>query len=71
MARTYPSAEITGFDLVPFEINTYADTIRNMSPVDFTRETWPIPKDSQDLIHMALLCGSVPDWERMYRTAYK
>lgn len=70
MAKSYSQARITGIDLVPFLVSNSAQSIRNLSPVDFNTDEWPVEPASQDLIHAAQLAGSVSDWSKLYATAY-
>lgn len=71
MANQYRDSKIMGLDLVPFLVRHSFRNLNNISPVDFTKEEWPLTQDSQDLVHLALLCGSVPSWEKLYQTAFR
>lgn len=73
MAKRYPYAEVIGWDLIqpsgpPPDA---AGQCRFRSPVDFLAPRWPIEDGSVDFVHMAQLCGSVPDWTAMYSKAYR
>lgn len=73
MAQKHPYAEIIGFDMVQ-PSGPLPDAIgqcRFRAPVDFLAPRWPIEDDSVDLVHMAQLCGTVPDWASLYRKAYR
>lgn len=70
MAKQYPKAEIIGIDLDGIGI-THKDNCVFRSPVDFTAPQWPVDDSSVDLIHMAQLCGTVPDWLAHYGKAFR
>ncbi|KXL49764.1 hypothetical protein M433DRAFT_62118, partial [Acidomyces richmondensis BFW] len=57
MADLYPSARLYGIDTVP--------------EVDFEQPDWGFAHGSFDYIHMSQLLGSVSDWERLCRTAFR
>ena len=60
MAAEYTNAQITGIDLVKFDVKHPFKNLNTISPVDITTDDWPVLGESQDLVHCALLCGSVP-----------
>lgn len=74
MSNAYPTAKITGIDLVASPRSCDLDIFPNIdaiSPIDFTDETWPVRADSQDLVHLSLLCGTIPSFVKLYETAHK
>lgn len=73
-ATKYPNAECIGLDLVPPVANIAHPPEKAvfLTPTDFTAPAaWPIKDGSVDLVHMAQLCGSVPDWVDLYSKAYR
>ncbi|KXS94962.1 hypothetical protein AC578_3836 [Pseudocercospora eumusae] len=71
MRDRYPSTEIIGLDLVNDSQPPRDRNCQFQAPVDFNAPTWPIEDSSVDLVHMAQLCGCVPDWVALYRKAYR
>lgn len=71
MQDRYPAAEIIGFDLDNPTQQSRDKNCQFKAPVDFTAPTWPVEDASADLVHMAQLCGCVPDWVELYRKAFR
>ena len=72
MAYKFPFAQVVGIDLVPFLIRNPFPNAIFLSPVDFFDEHWNgLGEASFDLVHLAQLCGSVADWEKVYGTVFR
>lgn len=73
-AAAYNDAEVTTIDLLPItgvELQMYPN-LHPKSPVDFTERSWAdLRVDSFDLVRLPLLCGCVPDWPALLRTAFR
>lgn len=71
MCTKYPSAEIIGIDIDHPPRQHQEQNCSFRTPVDFNAPNWDIEDCTVDLVHMAQLCGCVPDWTDLYRKAYK
>jgi len=70
MAQKYPQAEIIAIDLGNDHpmVDDFVFRVDFRSGVDFTSNFWGLENQEGtfDLVHAALLCGSVPDWKAFY-----
>lgn len=73
MADLYPSARLYGIDMVPEALRDVPRPGGNVicREVDFEHPDWGFAFGSFDYIHMSQLLGSVSDWERLCRTAFR
>lgn len=71
MEKQYPHAELIGIDLDASMGSVGNSRCIFKNPVDFTAPTWPVDNSSVDLVHMAQLCGCVPNWLDHYSKAYR
>lgn len=71
MAGLYPDSDICAIDL--WEMQSESDLLNffPLSPVDFTDDDWSYEDESFDYIHLAQLCGSVPDWQHLFQTVFR
>ncbi|KAK4940353.1 hypothetical protein LTR28_009166, partial [Elasticomyces elasticus] len=61
MGDEYPNAEIIGVDLVNIQPPSIPPATRFRIPFDY-ESPWALGRDSWDLIHLQLGCGSVASW---------
>ncbi|KXX81535.1 Demethylmenaquinone methyltransferase [Madurella mycetomatis] len=68
-ADTFPSAEVIGTDLSPIQPSWIPPNVQFQ--MDDCLLGWTWPRDHFDFVHIRGLYGSVPDWEQLFRKAYK
>ena len=72
VAQRYATAQVTAVDIFPSQIPEPEDNLNTISPIDFTESRWGNLRDNSfHLAHLSQLCGSVPDWDRLYATVFK
>ncbi|KAL7273538.1 hypothetical protein RUND412_003603 [Rhizina undulata] len=69
IADQYPSAEIIGVDLSPIQPSWVPPNLSFQ--VDDVEETWSFRDNSFDLIYFRCMAGSITDWPKLYRQAFK
>ncbi|CAJ0552277.1 Ff.00g062560.m01.CDS01 [Fusarium sp. VM40] len=68
-ADEYPNAEVIGTDISPIEPFWVPPNLK-FEIEDCTQE-WTFAPNSADHIHIRWLIGSIPDWNQLFREAYK
>ncbi|KAL7269431.1 hypothetical protein RUND412_007913 [Rhizina undulata] len=69
VADQYPHAGIVGVDLSAIQPNWVPTNVT--FEVDDIEETWQYHDNSFDFIHIRNMAGSVTDWKKLYRQAFK
>jgi cyclopropane fatty-acyl-phospholipid synthase-like methyltransferase len=69
VADLYPSAVVIGTDLSPIQPSWVPPNIR-FEIEDFS-DDWTFKLNDFDYIHLGCLSGSVGNWPRLYKQAYK
>lgn len=69
IAELYPHAEINATDLSPIQPTSVPENV-HFYVDDAMEEDWLWPPDHFDLIHAAVLLGSLESYERMIRNAF-
>ena len=65
----YPSCEVTGIDLSPMQPSFVPPNVK--FEIDNIEQEWTWPDDTFDYIHLRAMIGSIKDWDRLYRQAYR
>ncbi|KAJ9136884.1 Demethylmenaquinone methyltransferase [Pleurostoma richardsiae] len=65
----FPSAEVIGTDLSPIQPAWVPPNV--FFQIDDCLLDWTWPENHFDFVHFRALYGSIPDWEALYRRAYK
>ncbi|EFX06485.1 methyltransferase type 11 [Grosmannia clavigera kw1407] len=68
-ADDHPGAEVIGTDISPIQ-PIWVPPNTKFELEDFT-QPWTFPENSFDYVHMRWLYGSVPDWTKLIREAYR
>ncbi|RDW84849.1 hypothetical protein BP6252_02439 [Coleophoma cylindrospora] len=68
-ADQYPTAQVLGTDLSPIQPDMVPPNCR--FEVDDAKDEWIYPLDHFDLVHIRTLFGSIRDWNKLYRQAYR
>ncbi|KAF5690857.1 TAM domain-containing protein [Fusarium circinatum] len=68
-ADEYPNVEVIGTDVSPIQPSWVPPNLQ-FEIEDCTQE-WTFAPDSADYIHIRWLIGSIPDWYKFFREAYK
>ena len=71
MADQHPEATVVAFDLLAILKPEDLDNFYPMSPVDLNDYHWDLEEGSFDFIHLAQLCGSVIDWQRLFQNVFR
>jgi len=69
IADMHPEAEVVGNDLNPIQPSWVPSNVK--FEVDDVEEEWTYKDNYFDYIHMRSLCGSIANWERLLRNAYR
>jgi len=65
----YPSCEVTGTDVSPMQPPFVPPNVQFL--VDNAEDEWTWPDNTFDYIHFRALMGSIKDWDRLYKQAYR
>ncbi|RYP62883.1 hypothetical protein DL771_009532 [Monosporascus sp. 5C6A] len=68
-ADQFPSAEVIGVDISPQQVHWLPPNLK--FEVDDMTQPWTYTPDSFDYIHMRWLIGAIPDWNELFKQAYK
>ncbi|KAM5364364.1 hypothetical protein ACJZ2D_011561 [Fusarium nematophilum] len=68
-ADEYPNAEVIGTDLSPIQPTWVPPNVK--FEIEDCTEEWTFSPDSFDYIHMRYLYGSIGDWSRLFKEAYR
>ncbi|RYP93270.1 hypothetical protein DL770_000645 [Monosporascus sp. CRB-9-2] len=68
-ADQYPSAEVIGVDISPQQAHWLPPNLK--FEVDDVTQPWTYTPDSFDYIHIRWLIGAIPDWNELFKQAYK
>ncbi|KAJ9156746.1 S-adenosyl-L-methionine-dependent methyltransferase [Coniochaeta hoffmannii] len=68
-ADQYSSAEVTGTDISPIQPRWVPPNCRFF--IEDCVLDWTWPPDRFDFIHLRAMYGCIPDWEALYRKAFK
>ena len=68
-ADQYPGAEVIGVDISPPQPQWVPPNLK--FEVDDVTQEWTWEPNSFDYVHMRWLVGAVPDWDEIFRQAYK
>ncbi|KIW07628.1 uncharacterized protein PV09_01574 [Verruconis gallopava] len=69
MADAYPSAQVIGTDLSPIQPDFIPPNCT--FEIDDVTMEWTYPRDHFDFVHIREMFGSVPDWQYLFKQAYK
>ncbi|KAJ9134150.1 methyltransferase [Pleurostoma richardsiae] len=64
-----PGTEVIGTDISPIQPNWVPPNVK-FEIEDCTQE-WTFKDDSVDYVHLRYLYGSIPDWDALFREAYR
>lgn len=68
-ADRYPDCQVTGTDVSPIQ-PTWVPPNLSFAIEDFN-QSWTFAPESLDFVHTRYLIGSVPDWNHLFKEAYK
>ncbi|KAK0627986.1 S-adenosyl-L-methionine-dependent methyltransferase [Immersiella caudata] len=68
-ADEYPHTEVTGTDLSPTQPSWIPPNVR--FEIDDATQSWTWDEGSFDFVHMRYLFGSIPDWNQLFREAFR
>jgi len=68
-ADQHPSAEVTGTDISPIQPTWVPPNCK--FEIDDCLQEWTWPKNHFDYVHIRCMYGSIPDWEALYRKAFR
>ncbi|KAK1767402.1 S-adenosyl-L-methionine-dependent methyltransferase [Phialemonium atrogriseum] len=68
-ADEFPDTEVVGTDLSPIQPSWVPPNLK--FEIDDCTKNWTFPRDSFDYIHIRWLVGSIPDWNELFKQAYK
>jgi len=68
-AENYPNAQVIGTDLSPMQPRYVPPNVR--FEIDNAEDEWMYGENTFDFIHIRTLLGSIKDWDRLYRQAYR
>ncbi|RYP09317.1 hypothetical protein DL764_001364 [Monosporascus ibericus] len=68
-ADQYPSAEVIGVDISPQQAHWLPPNLK--FEVDDVTQPWTYAPNSFDFIHIRWLVGAIPDWNELFKQAYK
>ncbi|RYP12974.1 hypothetical protein DL767_011000 [Monosporascus sp. MG133] len=68
-ADQYPSAEVIGVDISPQQAHWLPPNLK--FEVDDVTQPWTYTPGSFDFIHIRWLVGAIPDWNELFKQAYK
>ena len=69
MADKFPEAEVIGTDLSPSAPTMQPSNVR--FEIDDCASAWIYPENHFDFVHIRGLFGSIGDWPKLYRQAFK
>jgi len=69
MADKFPNSQVIGTDLSPIAPGMQPDNVT--FEIDDCCSAWVYPEDHFDFVHIRGLFGSIGDWPRLYREAYR
>jgi len=65
----FPGCEVTGVDVSPMQPVMVPPNVK--FEVDNAEDEWTWPDNTFDYIHLRGLLGSIKDWDKFYRQAYR
>lgn len=65
-ADEHPTSEVTGVDISPIQPGFIPPNVR--FEVDDVNKSWTYPDDHFDYVHIRSMLGSVPDWDKFFKT---
>ncbi|RYP45665.1 hypothetical protein DL768_008009 [Monosporascus sp. mg162] len=68
-ADQYPSAEVIGVDISPQQAHWLPPNLK--FEVDDVTQPWTYAPGSFDFIHIRWLVGAIPDWNELFKQAYR
>lgn len=68
-ADQYPSSEVTGTDISPIQPTWVPPNLK--FAIDDCILDWTWPTNHFDFIHIRAMYGCIPDWEELYRKAFR
>ncbi|RYP76324.1 hypothetical protein DL769_003664 [Monosporascus sp. CRB-8-3] len=68
-ADQYPGAEVIGVDISPQQAHWLPPNLK--FEVDDVTQEWTYAPDSFDYVHIRWLVGAIPDWNELFKQAYK
>lgn len=68
-ADQYPSAEVVGTDVSPMQPSWIPPNLR--FEIENACDEWTFKPESFDYVHIRYMLGSVPDWAKMFKEAYR
>lgn len=69
IADRHPEAEVVGNDINPIQPSWVPPNVK--FEVDDVEDVWTYRNEYFDYIHMRSLCGSIADWKRLLKDAYR
>lgn len=68
-ADMHPEAEVVGTDISPIQPSWVPPNV--FFEIEDMTQPWTFRENSFDYVHMRYLYGSVPDWNQLFREAYR
>ncbi|KAI0021193.1 S-adenosyl-L-methionine-dependent methyltransferase [Xylariomycetidae sp. FL0641] len=68
-ADQFPSAEVIGVDISPQQPQWIPPNLK--FEIDDVTQPWTYAPNSFDYVHMRWMVGAIPDWDALYKEAYR
>ncbi|KAM0216543.1 hypothetical protein ACHAQD_007775, partial [Fusarium lateritium] len=68
-ADKYPGCEVIGTDISPIQPSWVPPNVK--FEIEDCNQDWTYPPDSFDYVHLRYLVGCIPDWDKLFKEAYK
>jgi len=68
-ADEYPDCEVVGTDISPIQPSWVPPNCR--FEIEDATKPWTFAENSYDYVHMRYLYGSIPDWDQLFKEAYR